>query len=92
MSYPVHCSLNQDKTAREGDLDGTRKALGEGANVNGETSSLQTPLQRAVRGGHLQLVEILCEKGADVNAQTKFFEATVSFSQLKGRNIILTTG
>lgn len=41
--------------------------LDQGADVNGESDLFGTPLVNAARGGHLLLVRLLFEKGADSN-------------------------
>ena len=52
--------------AESGDLDGVNEALNQGADVNTiEADFKQTPLHKASSGGHVEIVKILFEHGAD---------------------------
>src|SRR4051812_30440257 len=57
------------KLGQEGDLEGVRRVLDEGTAVdvveNGRFNA--TPLQVAAGAGHLEIVELLLTRGADVN-------------------------
>ncbi|AMV36427.1 ankyrin repeat domain-containing protein [Planctomyces sp. SH-PL62] len=57
------------KLAAEGDEAGVRRMLDEGAPVDVVTDgpSNMTPLQVAAKEGHLEVVKLLLERGADVN-------------------------
>jgi len=45
--------------------------LARGANVNGGTGKHEPALYAAIRGGHRDIVELLIQHGADVNAKNK---------------------
>ena len=66
------------KAANAADLEAVRDFLKNGVDVNSKyflpgekppTHNLGTPLLFAVEGGNIQIVELLLEKGADVNAK-----------------------
>lgn len=61
------------KATREGDVEAARRALAQGADVNkrGSGRSGGTALMHAAGGGHSDVVLLLIEKGADVNAQDR---------------------
>ena len=55
-----------------GDLESVRTLLDSGAMVNGsEPGFQQTALMYAVRNNHLQIVQLLVSRGANVNARTR---------------------
>lgn len=51
-----------------GDIEGVKKALVAGANVNGRSHGDNTPLLFAADRASLNIMRLLLEKGADVNA------------------------
>ena len=60
----------EDEDEDEDEDEGEEGLEGEGANVNAEPAGgKRTALQRASAGGHLEVVDRLLEKGADVNAE-----------------------
>ena len=63
-----------DKLARaaaDGDIEGMKQQLAQGADVNYQNRSVlslqQTPLMKAAKNGHLEAVKFLLEKGADIS-------------------------
>lgn len=58
------------EAAKKGNLKKAKKALAEGADVNGEYDKFQltTPLQIAAENGHVRLVKLLLKRGAHVDA------------------------
>lgn len=58
-------ALNQ--AALSGDAGRIRELLSQGADVNGRGMHAMTPVLSAARGGHLEVVQLLVEKGAAVN-------------------------
>lgn len=47
-------------------------------------------LSAAVQGGHKQLVDLLIERGADINAATKWGETVLDIAVAKGRKNIVS--
>jgi len=58
--------LNQEllKAAKEGDLQGVKDALTNGADANFDIAKEWTPLMHAEKRGHTEIVEILKKAGA----------------------------
>ncbi|MGY5852860.1 MAG: ankyrin repeat domain-containing protein [Candidatus Thorarchaeota archaeon] len=55
------------KAAEEGDLDGVKKALEDGANIDAKDDFFSnTALHIASSNGHIEIVRYLLEKGADI--------------------------
>jgi len=54
--------------ALDGDIDEVQRQLDVGVDPNLKSSKGATPLFYAVYGGHLEIVELLITRGADVNA------------------------
>lgn len=50
-----------------GKIERVRKAIAAGAEIDGEDEDGHTPLMSAAWGGHLDIVKLLIEKGADPN-------------------------
>ncbi len=70
--------------AKEGDLDGVKRLIEEGANIEVRDASSSTPLYNAVDGGHRDVAKFLILKGANVNVNcengnTPLHRATVLF-------------
>lgn len=55
--------------AREGDLDNLLKCIENDVSVDLKDSEGRTPLHWAVDRGHSGVIELLCSKGADMNAK-----------------------
>lgn len=60
--------------AQSGDLRGVTKALGQGANVNAKNRYSSTPLILAALGGHVDIVKLLVDRGADLKASETFYQ------------------
>lgn len=55
-----------------GDTKAAKKLIEQGAKINGDgTPECVTPLFAAVAGGHREVINLLLQKGADVNASVK---------------------
>lgn len=61
------------KAAEKGDLKEVREALENGARVNTADELGTTPLQFAMQGQHLPIVQLLVEYGADINQPSGLF-------------------
>ncbi|GAB4834837.1 hypothetical protein Ancab_033105 [Ancistrocladus abbreviatus] len=61
--------------ARKGDLKEVKRLLDEGVDVNvtaqGPKSQGVTPLHLAAEGDHLNVMDVLLERGTDIDARTK---------------------
>jgi hypothetical protein len=64
------------EAARKGDAAGVRKLLDEGVDVNTRFRYDRTALSYACDRGHLDVVRLLLERGADVNIEDTFYHAT----------------
>jgi outer membrane protein assembly factor BamB len=62
--------------ARKGDVVAVKKLLDAGADVNAATEYGATALHFAADKGHLDVVRLLVERKANVNARDKFYSAT----------------
>ena len=62
--------------ARAGDKAGVERALAAGVPVDAGTRYQQTALMFAAQGGHLDVVELLIAKGANVNQKDSFYGMT----------------
>lgn len=58
--------------AKNGDLKIVQACIKQGAHVNVDIGSKQTPLYFAVLNNHLEIVKYLVEHGADVNAENNY--------------------
>ena len=56
--------------AKNGDLDGSQRAIASGANVNATNETGVSALYIAAGLGHKEVTKLLIEKGANVNAKT----------------------
>jgi|GEM_PF-6471684 len=58
------------KASKEGNIIDVEKAVRDGANVNALNEKGTSALMFAAWGGHLSIVELLVEKGANINLKT----------------------
>ena len=69
-----------------GDVSNVRDVLKSGAEVNGSTTNMKTPLHYAIDKGKLEMVQILIQAGADINRKDKYDGYTPLFrAVLKGK-------
>jgi outer membrane protein assembly factor BamB len=75
---PVNGDLSEDLwgAARKGDAGKVRALLAQGALVNARTKYGATALSFAADKGHLEVLKVLLQNGADVNATDTFYQAT----------------
>ncbi|MEW6359714.1 MAG: ankyrin repeat domain-containing protein [Planctomycetota bacterium] len=64
-STPLHAAVDA------GDMEGVKRLLADGADMNARDENGCTPLSRAVLRGHMGVAEFLVSKGAGVNVQAK---------------------
>lgn len=62
--------------AREGDVERVRELLAAGVDVNAKTRYNVTPLYFAASYGHVELIDLLVEKGATLNDRDDFSRST----------------
>ncbi|MGH9658838.1 MAG: ankyrin repeat domain-containing protein [Bryobacteraceae bacterium] len=60
--------------ARRGDAEAVRSLLEKGANVNAPSAYSATPLNFAAANGHLAVVRLLLDKGADPGIRDTFYK------------------
>lgn len=77
------------EAARAGDLPRLEALLAAGVPVDAPARYGQTPLYFAAEKGHLAAVRRLVERGANVNAQDRFFGASVLEIALQGGHLEL---
>ena len=75
--------------AQRNDLPGVLRALDEGADVNSRTRYQATALLLAARHVNFEMVQLLVDRGADLNVQDTFYRNTPLASALGGRHMEL---
>jgi len=68
--------------AGAGDIEKVRELIAQHADVNQRDENGQTPLHRAVPMGHIDVAELLLNKGANINAKTQSDETGYTSLQL----------
>ncbi len=84
------------KACKENDVKELKELLKKGVDVNGKHPLGWYALHAAVINGHLDVVRMLIEKGADINVKEEYSSATRVASQarvssFKGRNEYIST-
>jgi len=75
------------------DLDGAKKSLAQGADVNARNENGWTPLHIAVRWGYVAVAEFLIEKGALVDARNDAGETPLYYArETRIVTLLLTNG
>ncbi len=78
------------QAAKEGKFDAVKKMLKEDPDlVNAVDSDGLTPLHLAAEHGHRQIVELLLQEGADINAKSGFKRTPLHFAASSGHDEIV---
>ena len=74
------------RVAAAGDTDRMRSLISEGLNINARDRQWgETPLHYAAESGHLDIMQVLLEAGADVNARTDHGGTALMSAALQGQ-------
>ncbi len=73
---------------RSGNVNIGSALLAHGSQVDLKGPLGETPLMRAVGQGHIKCVEMLLEKGADINAHSAHGETALHWALSKGASLI----
>ena len=74
--------------ARSGNTSEVASLLAQGADIEGQDASKQTPLRWAAVKGHLDTVKLLLDKGADVNARSPEGYSPVMYAARQGHETV----
>jgi outer membrane protein assembly factor BamB len=78
------------EAAKKGDVAELKKLLDQGVNVDSKNKYGVTALGFACSKGHLDAVQLLIERGANINAEDTFYHATpISWAVENGHNDIV---
>lgn len=78
--------------AIEGDLEGVKRLVAAGANVNAKDEYGRTPLHEAAERDHIKVVTYLVEHEADVNRKDKNGKTPLLCAGLKTLSFLLANG
>lgn len=67
-----HPTLQLHAAAREGNLEALTKMLDSGVNADSRVWDSYTALSYAAAGGHIPCVELLLDRGANINQKSRF--------------------
>jgi hypothetical protein len=81
-------SANEEffEAARKGDVASLKAHLDKGVPVDAKWRYDQTALLMAARGGHMEAVKLLLERGANANAKDSFYSMTALSGAAEKRN------
>jgi len=84
---PADPALNDEllNAAKKGDAAAVKSLLAKSADVNAKTRYNQTPLMLAAMQGHIGIVKILIEAGADLNVTDTFYKSVTALSAAADR-------
>ena len=88
VTGPLAAGTKEDellRAVRQGDVAAVKALLDQGIPVDTKFRYDRTPLSFAADRGHLEIVKLLLERGADVNAKDTFYKMTpLSAASMKG--------
>lgn len=89
MYHVYFLNENLDIAAGNGDLRAVRSLLNRGGSANAEgVDGIGTALIDASAAGHIQIVQLLIERGADVNLANSHGETALHAAKTAGHNDI----
>jgi len=83
LDMPLH------SCAKTGQVDMIRKLLDDGADINARARNCTTPVMKAARGGHLEALDLLKERGADFGAKDLYGWSALHHACLKRRSLVI---
>jgi ankyrin repeat protein len=75
--------------ARHGQEATAQKSLREKANIQATNDDEEAPLLLAAENGHKQVVKLLADKGADVNAQCGYYGNALQVASYRGNEAVV---